>query len=80
MSKPKNDPKAVNLGGTQKDSHSIPCEDCGSKDWPDWVLLPHELFNQICPSGNGYLCLSCFSKRVLQSRLNQKGRATGGGE
>lgn len=47
-------------------SHDVPCEDCGSTDWRDWTLLPHEVFNAVCPGGDGYLCLSCFAKRVLK--------------
>lgn len=42
-----------------------PCQDCGAKDFPDWTLLPHERFNEVCPDGNGYLCLLFFAKRLL---------------
>ncbi len=47
----------------------VPCEDCGRPDseWADWVLLPHEVFNSICPQGDGYLCLPCFCNRVLEN-------------
>ena len=42
--------------------HDIPCQYCGSKEWVDWLLLPHELFNVVCPGGSGYLCFDCFVK------------------
>jgi hypothetical protein len=44
--------------------HPVPCEDCGSKEWTDWILLPHKLFNETCPGGAGYLCFPCFVKRT----------------
>ncbi len=47
--------------------HPTPCDDCGSKRWIDWVLLPHEIFNSVCPGGNGYLCFPCFIKRASKS-------------
>lgn len=44
------------------EKHPVPCEDCGSDYWIDWIL-PHPVFNAVCPGGNGYLCLPCFTKR-----------------
>lgn len=44
--------------------HPVPCNDCGSSFWPDWTLLPHAVFNAVCPDG-GYLCLPCFARRVI---------------
>lgn len=46
-------------------THEVPCNDCGSKEWPDWIL-PNEEFNKVCPGGNGYLCLTCFVNRATK--------------
>lgn len=53
--------------------HDVPCQDCGSTYWPDW-LVPHGLFNRVCPGGNGYLCLPCFSNRLadLNNQTKEK--------
>lgn len=51
--------------------HEVPCEDCAATGWPDWTLLPHEVFNAICSGGNGYLCLRCFAKRVINRTIAQ---------
>lgn len=45
------------------EKHDIPCEDCGETYWVDY-LLPHPVFNAVCPNGEGYLCLSCFAYRL----------------
>jgi hypothetical protein len=47
-------------------SEQYPCDDCGSISWTDWVLFPHEVFNSVCPGGNGMLCFPCFIKRAAQ--------------
>lgn len=49
----------------------VPCEDCGSADWDDWTLLPHEVFNSICPGGNRDLCLTCFAVRILEKQYGK---------
>lgn len=45
------------------EKHPAPCNDCGSDYWVDWIL-PHPVFNAVCPGGSGYLCLPCFVKRM----------------
>lgn len=49
-----------------KPSGQLPCDRCGSTFWTDWVLLPHELFNMVCPGGNAMLCFPCFKATKLQ--------------
>lgn len=56
--------------------HPVPCEDCGSDYWMDW-LLPHPVFNAICPGGNGYLCLPCFAKRMELKPTGSKSKKEG---
>lgn len=56
------------------ENHDIPCEDCGSTTFLEWSLLPHELFNEVCAGGNGYLCFDCFCKRKLEDFISQKVR------
>lgn len=46
-----------------------PCDDCSSEFWTDWVLLPHEVFNAVCPGGSGMLCFPCFIKRAANTAL-----------
>lgn len=41
-----------------EETHDVPCRFCGSKEWTDWLLLPHKLFNEV----DGYLCFPCFLK------------------
>lgn len=51
--------------------HPVPCEDCGSDYWMDW-LLPHPVFNAVCPDA-GYLCLPCFANRLDQLNQDKEG-------
>lgn len=44
------------------DTQEFKCEDCG-REYEDWTLLPHELFNKTCPNGRGLICFDCFIKR-----------------
>lgn len=53
------------MSNTDDIKNGLPCEDCGLVDFKDWTLLPHEVFNETCPGGDGYLCLDCFCKRRL---------------
>lgn len=46
------------------EKHPIPCQDCGSDYWMDWIV-PHPVFNAVCPGGAGYLCLPCFAQRLI---------------
>ena len=46
------------------------CQDCGEVNYPEWTLLPHERFNKICPNVAGLLCLSFFSKKLLNKPPN----------
>jgi len=54
------------------------CSDCGNK-FADWSLLPHQVFNAVCPGGAGFLCLPCFAARLCDddeaiSKLREKER------
>lgn len=53
-----------------------PCEDCGRVGWQDWILLPHLVFNSVCPAGEGLLCFPCFVLRASEqlSRRRTEGQ------
>jgi len=51
------------------EKHPVPCNDCRSDYWVDYVL-PHPVFNAVCPGGEGYLCLPCFTKRMTGAQEN----------
>lgn len=67
------DIQPVQMGGSDDGSAKkyevSPCDDCKQTGWTDWSLRPNKLFNKVCPHGKGYLCLPCFSKRVIKQEI-----------
>lgn len=62
----------ANLGhySGEPEKHPIPCDDCRSDEWADY-LLPHSVWNAVCPGGAGYLCLPCFAKRMDSTLMSE---------
>lgn len=40
----------------------VPCTGCKAKEYADWTLLPHQVYNSIIPGGVGHYCFPCFAE------------------
>jgi hypothetical protein len=43
----------------------VPCTTCGTEEYADWFLYPHQVYNAVYPGGVGHDCLPCFCERLL---------------
>ena len=47
----------------------VPCPRCGAKEYPDWTLYPHQVYNSYMPGGIGHYCFPCFAAIVSEREL-----------